>query len=166
MPTAAAARYVGGRGAPVGTLAEIGGHLVAVHGQTGPAPAQEPAGTARSAGQVRGGAALAQALTAYAGRLVRWKEAKAELETLRTEARERLREAEHCRLALEEIDGVDPQPGEDNALKAVAVKLANVEELRAAATGHTRRWWPRNSPTRRRNHPGGRGQAIPGAGPG
>src|SRR5690606_24263749 len=80
------------------------------------------------------GEKLTLALSGYAASFVRWKEANAELETLRTEARERLREAESLQLALEEIDGLDPQPGEDEALKAEAVKLANVEELRAAAT--------------------------------
>ena len=39
-----------------------------------------------------------------------------------------------CEVALAEIDAVDPQPGEDESLKAEAVKLANVEELRIAAT--------------------------------
>jgi DNA repair protein RecN (Recombination protein N) len=125
--------HVGGRGAPVGTLAEIGGHLVAVHGQTDQLRLKSQQAQ-REALDKFAGAALAQALALYAASFVRWKEAKAELETLRTEARERLREAEALQLALEEIDGLDPQPGEDNALKAVAVKLANVEELRAAAT--------------------------------
>jgi DNA repair protein RecN (Recombination protein N) len=125
--------HVGGRGAPVGTLAEIGGHLVAVHGQTDQLRLKSQQAQ-REALDKFAGAALSQALTGYAASFVRWKEAKAELETLRAEARERLREAEALQLALEEIDGLDPQPGEDDALKAVAVKLANVEELRAAAT--------------------------------
>ncbi|MFT4471547.1 DNA repair protein RecN [Arthrobacter sulfonylureivorans] len=125
--------HVGGRGAPVGTLAEIGGHLVAVHGQTDQLRLKSQQAQ-REALDKFAGPALSEALTGYAGSFVRWKEAKAELETLRTEARERLREAEALQLALEEIDGLDPQPGEDDALKAVAVKLANVEELRAAAT--------------------------------
>ena len=42
-------------------------------------------------------------------------------------------EAQTLRGALEEIDSVDPQEGEDTALKAESLKLMNVEALRTAA---------------------------------
>jgi len=80
------------------------------------------------------GSDLAGILGGYQELYGRWKSDQAELDALRSEARERLREAESLQAALEEIDGVDPQPGEDEALKGEAVKLANVEELRIAAT--------------------------------
>ena len=47
------------------------------------------------------GEKLTLALSGYAASFVRWKEANAELETLRTEARERLREAESLRRDLQ-----------------------------------------------------------------
>lgn len=42
-------------------------------------------------------------------------------------------EAQTLRGALEEIDSVDPQEGEDTVLKAESLKLMNVEALRTAA---------------------------------
>ncbi|MCG2623801.1 DNA repair protein RecN [Arthrobacter sp. I2-34] len=125
--------HVGGRSAPVGVLAELGEQLVAVHGQSDQLRLKSQAAQ-REALDKFAGPALAKALAAYQGSYHRWRDASAELEALRTAARERLREAESLQLALEEIDGVDPQPGEDEALKAEALKLANVEQLRAAAT--------------------------------
>lgn len=124
--------HVGGRSAPVGVLAELGEQLVAVHGQSDQLRLKSQVAQ-REALDKFAGPALAAALAAYQDSYHRWREAAAELDALRTAARERLREAESLQLALEEIDGVDPQPGEDEALKAEAMKLANVEQLRAAA---------------------------------
>ncbi|MDJ0320438.1 DNA repair protein RecN [Pseudarthrobacter sp. PS3-L1] len=125
--------FVGGRAAPVGVLAEIGETLVVVHGQSDQmrlksAPAQ------RGALDKFAGEELAGPMTAYQQTFARWKSSQEELETLRAAARDRLREAESLESALAEIDEVDPQPNEDELLKADAVKLANVEELRIAAT--------------------------------
>ena len=128
--------YLGGRAAPVGVLAEIGESLVVVHGQSDQirlkgAPAQ------RGALDKFAGEALAAPLGTYQALYVHWKASQAELDTLRGAARDRLREAESLEIALAEIDEADPQPGEDESLKAEAVKLANVEELRIAAnTAH------------------------------
>jgi DNA repair protein RecN (Recombination protein N) len=125
--------FLGGRSAPVGVLAEIGESLVVVHGQSDQI-------------RLKGSAAQREALDRFAGENLAatlggfqelygsWKSSQAELESLRSAARDRLREAESLEAALAEIDAVDPQPGEDDALKAEAVKLANVEELRIAAT--------------------------------
>jgi DNA repair protein RecN (Recombination protein N) len=124
--------HVGGRSAPVGTLAEIGEQLVAVHGQSEQLRLKSQSAQ-REALDKFGGPKLAKALTAFRQSYERWRQATAELQSLRTETRERLREAESLQLALEEIDGIDPQPGEDLVLKAEATKLANVEQLRAAA---------------------------------
>ncbi|WP_426302935.1 DNA repair protein RecN [Arthrobacter sp. R-11] len=128
--------YVGGRSAPVGVLAELGESLVVVHGQSDQIRLKSVTAQ-RNALDRFAGAELAGILGGYQELYGRWKADQAELDTLRSEARERLREAESLQAALEEIDGVDPQPGEDEALKGEAVKLANVEELRiAAAAAH------------------------------
>ncbi|BCW83780.1 DNA repair protein RecN [Arthrobacter sp. NicSoilE8] len=128
--------HVGGRTAPVGVLAELGESLVVVHGQTDQIRLKGAAAQ-RHALDRFAGAALVKSLGEYQDLYQHWKSIQGELETLRSEARERLREAESLEAALSEIDGIDPQPGEDEALKAEAVKLANVEELRlAAASAH------------------------------
>ncbi|MEV7606219.1 DNA repair protein RecN [Paenarthrobacter sp. NPDC089322] len=128
--------YVGGRAAPVGVLAELGESLVVVHGQSDQIRLKGAAAQ-RHALDRFAGAPLAKALGEYQDLYNHWKSIQSELETLRSEARERLREAESLDAALAEIDEIDPQPGEDESLKAEAVKLANVEELRlAAASAH------------------------------
>lgn len=125
--------FLGGRAAPVGVLAEIGATLVVVHGQSEQIRLKSPVAQ-RSALDKFAGESLAGTLAGYQELHAHWKAIQGELDTLRSAARERLREAESLEAALAEIDAVDPQPGEDESLKAEAVKLANVEELRIAAT--------------------------------
>ena len=121
----------------MGVLAEIGETLVVVHGQSDQIRLKGAGGPARGPGQVRGRGPGRDRWPATRTLYSHWKASQAELEALRSAARERLREAESLEIALAEIDAVDPQPGEDDALKAEAVKLANVEELRiAASTAH------------------------------
>ncbi len=128
--------YLGGRAAPVGVLAEIGETLVVVHGQSDQIRLKSPVAQ-RGALDKFAGENLAGSLANYQDLYAHWNASKAELNDLRSAARERLREAESLQAALAEIDAVEPQPGEDEALKAEAVKLANVEELRiAASTAH------------------------------
>lgn len=124
--------HVGGRSAPVGVLGEVGEHLVVVHGQSDQLRLKSAAAQREALDKYAGGS-LAGVLGAYRTGYARWKDAAAELANLRDQARDRLREAEYLSAALEEIDAVDPQPGEDEALKAEAMRLNNVEELRAAA---------------------------------
>ncbi|WP_324644730.1 DNA repair protein RecN [Pseudarthrobacter sp. LT1] len=128
--------FLGGRAAPVGVLAEIGESLVVVHGQSDQIRLKS-ATAQREALDKFAGDSLAGPLSAYQELYSRWKASQAELDSLQSAARDRLREAESLEAALAEIDEVDPQPGEDELLKAEAVKLANVEELRiAASTAH------------------------------
>lgn len=125
--------YLGGRAAPVGVLAEIGETLVVVHGQSDQIRLKSPVAQ-RGALDKFAGESFAGTLAAYQALYAHWHASQGELDALRSAARERLREAESLQAALAEIDAVDPQPGEDDSLKAEAVKLANVEELRIAAS--------------------------------
>ncbi len=127
--------HVGGRSAPVGVLAELGGQLVAVHGQSDQirlksSTAQREA-LDRFAGDFQ--KAFASVMEQYRTLFRRWQHAGAELDQLQHNGRERLREAETLRMSLTEIDQVDPQSGEDDALKAESIKLSNLEELRLAS---------------------------------
>ncbi|NVM99515.1 DNA repair protein RecN [Arthrobacter sp. SDTb3-6] len=129
--------HVGGRSAPIGVLAELGETLVAVHGQSdqirlkGAGPQREALDKFAAEAQRQFPAAMA----AYGEVFRRWQASQAELELLRNSSRERLREAESLATALAEIDAVAPQEAEDELLKAEAVKLGNVEELRRASLG-------------------------------
>ncbi|MDK1360857.1 DNA repair protein RecN [Arthrobacter sp. zg-Y1219] len=126
--------HVGGRSAPVGVLAEVGQHLVAVHGQSDQLRLKSTAAQ-REALDKYAGPALASVLSSYQTDFARWRSAVTELSTLRDQARERLREAEYLTASLEEIDALELLPGEDEILKTEATRLNNFEELRTAAVG-------------------------------
>ena len=123
---------VGGRAAPVGVLNEIGQQLVVVHGQSDQirlrsATAQREA-LDRFAGQD-----VATVLGNYQSVYARWQSAQSELDLLIAERDRRSQEAEELRLAIEEIERVAPQRGEDVELTERADRLTNLEDLRLAA---------------------------------
>ncbi|MCO1338015.1 DNA repair protein RecN [Kocuria polaris] len=123
---------VGGRAAPVGLLSELGTDLVAVHGQSDQLRLTSVSAQRRALDKFAG-TELQAVLEKYSAAYARYRAVLAEVEELLGASRERLREAESLQIALEEIDGVDPQPGEDEELKSEATKLANLEGLRTAA---------------------------------
>ncbi|WP_313812319.1 DNA repair protein RecN [Glutamicibacter sp.] len=123
---------VGGRSAPVGLLAELGQELVAVHGQSDQIRLKEP-GAQRDALDRFAGSSLARTLSSYQRNYRLWRSAAKELAMLKQDSRNRVREAENLRLALDEIDSLDPQPGEDETLREQSIKLGNIESLRNAS---------------------------------
>lgn len=129
--------HVGGRSAPIGVLNELGEALVAVHGQSDQIRLKNPAAQRvaldKFAAEAHKGFSATQ--QAYKGVFERWRATQTELAQLRSASRERLREAEALTTALTEIDTVAPLEAEDEQLKAQAVKLGNVEELRKATLG-------------------------------
>ncbi|GAB2525905.1 DNA repair protein RecN [Microbacterium petrolearium] len=123
---------VGGRTAPAGVLADLAEHLVAVHGQSEQLRLKSAAAQ-RDALDRFGGEAVGAALAAYRGAFDAWRAIDRELTTLTTERDARAAEAEALRQTLAEIEQIAPEPGEDAALAERAERLANAEELRAAA---------------------------------
>ncbi|WP_427017109.1 DNA repair protein RecN [Pseudarthrobacter sp. P1] len=128
--------HVGGRSVPVGVLAELGEQLVVVHGQSDQIRLKSAAAQREALDKFAGeaDASFATTLAEYQQLHRQWLADAATLDELRNSSRERLREAEALSLSLAEIDGVDPQPGEDEALKAESIKLSNLEALRVAST--------------------------------
>ena len=122
---------IGGRSAPVGLLAELGHDLVAVHGQSDQIRLKEPVAQ-RDALDRFAGSSLSRTLSSYQRAYRQWRAASKELAGLKTDSRNRVREAENLRLALDEIDSLDPQPGEDESLREQSMKLGNIESLRNA----------------------------------
>ena len=122
---------IGGRSAPVGLLAELGHDLVAVHGQSDQIRLKEPVAQ-RDALDRFAGSSLSRTLSSYQRAYRQWRSASKELAGLKTDSRNRVREAENLRLALDEIDSLDPQPGEDESLREQSMKLGNIESLRTA----------------------------------
>ena len=125
--------HVGGRSTPGGVLTEIGETLVAVHGQA-------DQWRLRQGDQHRevldgfGGEPVAAAAGGIPGDLRRpVPGASAERDRLRQLAHERAREIDVLQAGLERIEALDPQPGEDVALRAEDERLAHADGLRLAA---------------------------------
>ena len=124
--------HIGGRTAPVGVLAELGEHLVAVHGQADQWRLKQ--GDAhREVLDDFGGPDLLAVRDRVAQVHDRWRAAAQEHDRLVALARERARDIDALTAALEEVEAVDPQPGEDAALRAESERLSHAETLRAAA---------------------------------
>ncbi|MBN6055426.1 DNA repair protein RecN [Nonomuraea sp. RK-328] len=129
--------WLGGRGVPVGTLTYLADDLVAVHGQMDQQRLLQPA-RQRAALDRYAGNDLVKPLRAYTQTYKRHKQVAALLDELTTRARERAQEADLLRFGLEEIEKVDPKPGEDVELRGEEERLSHADALRGAATGaHT-----------------------------
>ena len=124
--------HVGGCSAPIGTLAQIGQSLVAVHGQSDQLRLKSPAEQRQSL-DLYAGEELASLLAKYRENYERYRAAAADLKEVRENSRARALEAQSLQGALEEIAAVNPRAGEEDELKAEMVKLMNVEALRIAS---------------------------------
>src|SRR5680860_1866023 len=124
--------HVGGRTVPISVLGELGELLVAVHGQSDQwrlrQPEQHRVVLDRFAGE-----SVAEPYGRYTALYDELHQAGAELRELRGRARDRAREVDVLRAGLEEIEAVDPQPGEDLELRAEDERLAHADGLRASA---------------------------------
>ncbi len=124
--------HVGGRSVPVAVLGEVGEQVVAVHGQSDQLRLLRPA-EQRSALDRFAGPDHDKLLAELRERHAQWRAVEDDLADRRRHARERNQEADLLRLGLDEITRVDPQPGEDEALREEAQRLEHAEGLRAAA---------------------------------
>ncbi|MBC6435549.1 DNA repair protein RecN [Nostoc sp. HG1] len=125
---------VGGRSTPVGVLAEIGGQLVVVHGQSDQMRLRSSVAQ-REALDRFAGAELEPVAGPYREVFTRLNEAAEELALLHDDRDRRAREADGLRVAIAEIEDVAPVDGEDDELAVQAERLANLEDLRQAAAG-------------------------------
>jgi len=124
---------LGGRTVPTGVLVEIADDLVAVHGQSSQV-ALVRAERQRSLLDTFGGDDLLVLRDEVAALHARLGQVEAELSEIRTQTRERAREADLLRHGLAEIDQVSPQPGEEEDLLAEESRLAHADRLRDAAS--------------------------------
>nr|WP_196791359.1 DNA repair protein RecN [Motilibacter aurantiacus] len=124
--------HLGGRSVPAAVLAELADDLVAVHGQSDQHRLLRPA-RQRQALDRYAGPKAAEVLDRYRERWSRLREVEDRLHELTTRARERAQEADLLRFGLDEIEAVDPQPGEDAALREESDRLGHADALRTAA---------------------------------
>jgi DNA repair protein RecN (Recombination protein N) len=122
--------HVGGRSVPVGLLAELGGDLVTVHGQSDQLRLLAPARQRETLDRFAGHADL---LAEYTDRWTELQQVRQRLHEVRTKAQERAQEAHLLRLGVADVEAVAPQPGEDVELAQLDERLAHADALRASA---------------------------------
>ena len=125
--------FAGGRSVPVSLLTYLADDLVAVHGQSDQQQLLKP-GRQREALDKYAGAELAVVLGDYQRTFQRHRKVHEELMTLTSLARSRAAEAEALRAGLTEIEKLEPEAGEEAALRAEEERLANADALHAGAT--------------------------------
>jgi DNA repair protein RecN (Recombination protein N) len=124
--------FVGGRSVPIGVLAELAGHLLAVHGQADQRGLLRPS-VQRGVLDSYAGTPVAVAHRSYRQAFDALAAVRRELTELSQRRRERAQEADLLRHGLAEIAAVAPVAGEDAALRAEAARLTHAESLHAAA---------------------------------
>lgn len=122
--------YLGGRSVPAKSLGDFTAGLLTLHGQNDQLRLIRPEEQCAALDRF---AKAGPALERYCKLRDAWLSARRDLLDRRNRMRELALEADRLTFALGEIDAVDPQPGEDDALVAEIVRLSELDTLRAAA---------------------------------
>ena len=123
---------IGGRTAPVSALSDLAEHLVVIHGQSDQIRLKSESAQ-RDALDRFAGSELAAILAEYQRAFQDYRDREDERRVLQEASDKRAREASDLREALEDIEALNPQPGEDVALVETLARLTNTEDLRVAA---------------------------------
>lgn len=122
--------YLGGRSVPAKSLGDFTAGLLTLHGQNDQLRLIRPEEQCAALDRF---AKAGPALERYCKLRDAWLSARRDLLDRRNRMRELALEADRLTFALNEIDAVDPQPGEDDALVAEIVRLSELDTLREAA---------------------------------
>ncbi|MDO5670172.1 MAG: DNA repair protein RecN [Corynebacterium sp.] len=124
--------HLGGRSVPAATLAEFTAPLLTIHGQNDQlrllAPEQQLAALDRF------DPAIAPLLDTYRQAWRAWRDLAKDLRARTESRRELAQEIDRLQFALDEIDAVEPEPGEDAELLTSIRRLQDVDTLREEAT--------------------------------
>ncbi|OBB79239.1 DNA repair protein RecN [Mycobacterium colombiense] len=124
--------YLGGRSVPAKSLGDFTAGLLTLHGQNDQLRLMRPE---EQCGALDRFAKAGPALERYCKLRDAWLSARRDLLDRRNRMRELALEADRLNFALNEIDAVDPQPGEDDVLVAEILRLSELDTLREAAAG-------------------------------
>ena len=124
--------HLGGRAVPASVLGQVGSRLVSIHGQADQLRLRTAAAQRRALDAV-GGSEHEQLCRQYSSCYRAWNQARQDLETWREQALAREGEIAGLRHALEQLEALDPNPGEDQALAEEASRLENLDLLRSGA---------------------------------
>lgn len=128
--------YLGGRSVPAKSLSGFTNELLTLHGQNDQLRLMRPE---EQRGALDRFAAAGSALERYRKLRGAWLSARRDLIDRRDRARELAQEADRLKFALNEIDTVDPQPGEDDALVAEIVRLSELDTASRSGNDRARR---------------------------
>ena len=121
--------HLAGKTVAAGVLGEFSGHVITIHGQNDQLRLLDPARQLAALDQY---ADLEDAVAAYRELRSQWKKLAKDLRTRLETRRELALESETLARAVETIDAIDPQPGEDEELKSQIQRLQDADDLRAA----------------------------------
>jgi len=124
--------HLGGRSVPAATLAEFSAPLLTIHGQNDQlrllAPEQQLMALDRHDERI------APLLGTYRQAWRAWRELARDLRQRTESRRELAQEIDRLQFALDEIDAVEPEPGEDAELLTQIRRLQDVDTLREEAS--------------------------------
>ncbi|NVN48930.1 DNA repair protein RecN [Mycolicibacterium hippocampi] len=121
--------YLGGRSVPAKSLSGFTNELLTLHGQNDQLRLMRPDQQRIALDRF---ADVAKQLRRYRTLRDEWLEARGDLEDRRRRARELTQEADRLNFALDEIDAVAPQPGEDDSLVDDIRRMSELDSLREA----------------------------------
>jgi DNA repair protein RecN (Recombination protein N) len=125
---------LGGVALPVATIGEIVGQLVVVHGQADQIRLKSASAQREALDSYAG---LASSLSDYRKAFSDWQDTLKAIAEIENNSTTRSAELERLKFAVDEIEKVNPLPGEDLQLADLANRLSNLEALRfAASTAH------------------------------
>ncbi|MBI4495203.1 MAG: DNA repair protein RecN [Chloroflexi bacterium] len=122
---------INGHAVPLSLLAEVGTHLVDIHGQSQHLSLMRPR---EHLGLLDRFAGLVERRALLAALVAELRRAQRELQEVVSEERQARREAELLRHEVAEIEAAGPRVDEEQELLRQRSRLRNVERLRAAAT--------------------------------
>jgi DNA repair protein RecN (Recombination protein N) len=122
--------YLGGRSVPAKSLSGFTTELLTLHGQNDQLRLMR--GDEQRAALDRF-ADVGPLLQRYRKLREAWQDARQDLAERTQRAREMVQEADRLRFGIGEVDAVDPQPGEDDALVDDIRRLSELDALREAA---------------------------------
>jgi len=122
---------IGGANVPAGSLAEIADNLLVIHGQSEQIRLRS-ALTQREALDAFGGETIASLLASYQQIFQSWQDALARLEKLQQSSHDRDRQISQLQEFLADMEQLEPEENELDAIGERLNKLENLESIRAA----------------------------------
>lgn len=120
--------HLAGKTVAAGVLGEFAGHVITIHGQNDQMRLLDPV---RQLGALDDYAGLADTVAEYREKRAEWLRLDKDLRRRMAARRDLALESETLQRAVEAIDDIDPQPGEDAEVKAQIKRLQAADDIRA-----------------------------------